>query len=168
MDEVSSRVPLLMQWPGRIPAGTSTAGLAQNIDYAPTLLAAAGVELEEPMHGVSLLPLMESESASWERDLYYHFYENPGFHGVARHYGVRTERYKLVHYYRNNEWELFDLVEDPEDQVNLYGEPSYKDITQDLKLRLENLRVLYQVPEQDPPVPWYHGPVVRVLEWWVK
>ena len=73
----------------------------------------------------------------WQRDLYYHFYENPGFHGVARHYGVRTARYKLVYYYQNDEWELFDLQTDPADQVNLYGKPGYDDITSDLKQRLQ-------------------------------
>jgi len=168
MDEVSSRVPLLMQWPGHIPAGTSTSGLVQNIDFAPTLLEAAGVKAEEPMHGVSLLPLVGPEPVVWDRDLYYHFYENPGFHGVARHYGVRTQRYKLVYYYRNNEWELFDLVEDPADQVNLYGKPGYEAISKDLKQRLAALREQYQVPEEDPEVPWYHGPAVRVIEWWLK
>jgi arylsulfatase A-like enzyme len=154
-----------MQWPGRIPAGTATSALVQNIDYAPTLLDAAGLEPEEPMHGVSLLPLVGPEPVVRERDLYYHFYENPGFHGVARHYGVRTERHKLIYHYRNDEWELFDLVDDPADQVNLYGEPGYEAITEELKVRLDRLRTQYQVPEEDPPVPWYHGPMVRVLEW---
>jgi len=166
MDEVSSRVPLLMQWSGHIPAGSTTAGLVQNIDYAPTLLDAAGVEPREPMHGVSLLPLVGPEPAAWERDLYYHFYENPGFHGVARHYGVRTDRYKLVYYYRNDEWELFDLVKDPEDQINLYGKPGYEDITRDLRSRLDKLRQQYRVPEEEPSAPWYHGTAVRFLEWW--
>ncbi len=103
---------------------------------------------------------------NWERDLYYHFYENPGFHGVARHYGVRTDRYKLVYYYRNDEWELFDRLEDPGDQVNLYGTADYEEVQAALKVRLAALREHYQVPEDDPPVPWYHGPVVRVMEWW--
>ena len=168
MDEISSRVPLLMQWPGKIPPGTTTSSLVQNIDYAPTLLDAAGVELESPVHGVSLLPLVMGESEKLERDLYYHFYENPGFHGVARHYGVRTERYKLVHYYENNEWELFDLTTDPKDQNNLYGKAGYDEIERDLKTRLNALRERYQVPDEDPSVPWYHGMVVRLLEWWIK
>ena len=165
MDEVSSRVPLLMQWKGRISAGTSTAGLVQNIDYAPTILDAAGVEPGSAMHGVSLLPLVGPAPPDWNRDLYYHFYENPGSHGVPRHYGVRGVRYKLAYYYRNNEWELFDLVEDPADQINLYGKPGYEEITADLKRRLQALREQYQVPEEDPEVPWYHGPLI---EWLLK
>ena len=164
MDEVSSQVPLLMEWRGHIQPGTTSDALVQNIDFAPTLLDAAGVKARTPMHGVSLLPLLQPEPEPWNRDLYYHFYENPGFHGVARHYGVRTQRYKLVYYYQNDEWELFDLVTDPADQVNLYGKPGYAKITKDLKQRLQNLRVQYQVPETDPEVAWYHGPLVRMVE----
>ena len=166
MDEVSSKVPLLMQWKGKIASGIATSALVQNIDYAPTILDAAGVEAASPMHGVSLLPLATGQLANRDRDLYYHFYENPGFHGVARHYGVRTERYKLVYYYVNDEWELFDLEEDPRDQVNLYGKPGYEAIEKDLKLRMATLRSRYQVPDDDPPVPWYFGLLVRLLEWW--
>lgn len=164
MDEVSSQVPLLMAWRGHIRPGSTSDALVQNIDFAPTLLDAAGVTPKTPMHGVSLLPLVEANPPPWQRDLYYHFYENPGFHGVARHYGVRTERYKLVYYYQNDEWELFDLVTDPADQVNLYGKRGYEAITADLKQRLWKLRAQYQVPEADPEVPWYHGPLVRTFE----
>jgi arylsulfatase A-like enzyme len=164
MDEVSSRVPLLVQWQGQIAPGSSSAALVQNIDFAPTLLDAANVSPETPMHGVSLLPLLRDEPTEWQRDLYYHFYENPGFHGVARHYGIRTDRYKLVYYYRNDEWELFDLETDPDDQVNLYGIAAYKGITENLKARLQALRTQYQVPKEDPEAPWYHGPLVRLFE----
>jgi arylsulfatase A-like enzyme len=136
----------------------------ENIDFAPTLLAAAGVAPEKPMHGVSLLPLFAPQPQQWQRDLYYHFYENPGFHGVARHYGVRTQRYKLIYYYQNDEWELFDLETDPADQVNLYGKPGYAAITSDLQQRLQALRVQYQVPDTDPDVAWYYDPMVRIVE----
>jgi arylsulfatase A-like enzyme len=168
MDEVSSRIPLVMQWQGRIAPGQATDALVQNIDFSPTLLDAAGVRAATPMHGVSLLPLVGPQPGGWQRDLYYHFYENPGFHGVARHYGVRTDRYKLIYYYQNNEWELFDLQEDPRDLVNLYGAPGYKEITRDLKHRLQVLREQYQVPQEDPAVPWYHGPMIRVFEQLLK
>jgi arylsulfatase A-like enzyme len=168
MDEVSSRVPLLMQWPGRINPGTSTDSMVQNIDLAPTLLEAAAVVAPEPMHGVSLLPLATAEMKSWKRDLYYHFYENPGFHGVARHYGIHTGRYKLVHYYENDEWELFDLQDDERELVNLYGRKSHEVLTKELKGRLATLRAQYQVPEEDPEVPWYHGPLIRIIEQLLK
>jgi arylsulfatase A-like enzyme len=168
MDEVSSRVPLLIQWPGHIRPGSSTDGLVQNIDMAPTLLEAAGVTAPEPMHGVSMLPLVGPEPPEWQRDLYYHFYENPGFHGVARHYGVRSDRYKLIYYYQNDEWELFDLETDPGDQDNLYGRSGYGEITADLEKRLAALRVQYEVPEEDPHVSWYHGIVIRAIEQLLK
>jgi len=168
MDEVSSRMPLLVQWPKYIAAGKKTDALVQNIDFAPTLLAAAGVSPETPMHGVSLLPLLKDTATEWQRDLYYHFYENPGFHGVARHYGVRTQRYKLIHYYQNDEWELFDLEKDPDDQVNLYGKPETEEITKDLEQRLQVLRNKYEVPEEDPEVPWYHNALIRTIEQIIK
>tara|TARA_R110000823_G_scaffold305166_3_gene427084 strand:+ start:9778 stop:11343 length:1566 start_codon:yes stop_codon:yes gene_type:complete len=168
MDEVSSRVPLLMQWPAEIAAGGSNASLVQNIDLAPTLLDAAGVTAPEPMHGVSMLPLMRGEADEQQRDLYYHFYENPGFHGVARHYGIHTGRYKLIHYYENDEWELFDISRDPAELNNLYHHSHYRDLIPDLKARLSALRSQYQVPEQDPPVPWYHGPLIRLVEYLMK
>lgn len=164
MDEMSSRVPLLMAWPGHIAPGATSDALVQNIDFAPTLLDAAGVTAPKPMHGVSLLPLLRPDPPPWQRDLYYHFYENPGFHGVARHYGVRTERYKLVYYYPNDEWELFDRQTDPDDQKNLYGKPGYDDITRDLKQRLQTLRAQYNVPSEDPQAPWYHDGLVRGVE----
>lgn len=164
MDDVSSQVPLLIEWRGRIAPGTQSDALVQNIDFAPTLLDAAGITPPKPMHGVSLLPLLGPNPPAWDRDLYYHFYENPGFHGVARHYGIRTARYKLVYYYENDEWELFDRETDPADQVNLYGKPGYGDITKDLQTRLQQLREQYDVPVTDPDVPWYHGPLVRAVE----
>ena len=164
MDEVSSQVPFVMQWQGRVEPGTSTDALVQNIDFAPTLLAAAGVSADGAMHGLNLLPLLGESPPEWNRDLYYHFYENPGFHGVARHYGVRGDRYKLVHYYENDEWELFDLETDPQDQVNLYNSAAHADVLKDMKVRLGKLRTAYQVPEEDPQAPWYHGMLIRLAE----
>lgn len=168
MDEVSSRVPLLVQWPAHVAAGSVNGDIVQNIDFAPTLLEAAGIEPRDPMHGVSFLPLLRGEPAEGERDLYYHFYENPGFHGVARHYGIHTGRYKLVHYYRNGEWELFDLKRDPGELDNVYATPEYASLTRDLKQRLRTLRTRYAVPDEEPKAPWYYGPLVRVMEQLMK
>lgn len=168
MDEVSSRVPLVVRWPGHIRPGSASAALVQNIDFAPTLLDAAGVAAPQPMHGVSLLSLFTDPATPWHRDLYYHFYENPGFHGVARHDGVHTGRYKLVHYYRRGEWELFDLATDPGELSNRYGQPGYEAVTRDLELRLAALRKQYRVPEVDPEAPWYHGPLIRAVEQLMK
>lgn len=168
MDEVSSRVPLLVQWPGQVEAGSSSQALVQNIDFAPTLLAAAGVVAPQPMHGRNMLPLLQQEPTQWREALYYHFYENPGFHGVARHYGIHTGRMKLIHYYQDDEWELFDLHTDPQEQANLYGRPERAAEIALLKRQLAALRIQYGVPEEDPPVPWYHGAVIRVFEQLLK
>src|SRR6056297_893477 len=164
IDEASSRVPLLVRWPGRIAAGSNATALVQNIDFAPTLLDAAQVTAPAPMHGISLLPLLTGAETHWDRDLYYHFYENPGFHGVARHYGIITERYKLIHYYRNEEWELFDLARDPQEQRNVYAQPGYATIVQQLTSRLQALRDEYDVPAVDPEAPWYHNLMIRAVE----
>ncbi|NND69215.1 MAG: sulfatase, partial [Halioglobus sp.] len=168
IDEASARIPLLVRWPGNVAPRSVNASLVQNIDFAPTLLAAAGMAPETPMHGISLLPHLQGKTGTGARDLYYHFYENPGFHGVARHYGIHTQTHKLAYYYENDEWELFELATDPWDQVNLYGKPGTEALTADLKQRLAALRKQYAVPEEDPEVPWYHGILIRLMEQLLK
>jgi len=167
IDEASARIPLLVRWPGQVEAASVHSGLVQNIDFAPTLLAAAGIKPAKPMHGISLVEHLQGK-ATEPRDLYYHFYENPGFHGVARHYGILTSTHKLAYYYENDEWELFERSSDPWDQVNLHGEPGTEALTADLKQRLAALRVQYAVPDEDPDVPWYHGIVIRLVEQLLK
>ncbi|WP_342805087.1 sulfatase [Alteromonas sp. M12] len=167
INDVSSKIPLLIQWPNHIKEGSSTSALVQNIDFAPTLLDAAGVEIPEAMQGISLLPVLtDDEFEPQSRDLYYQFYENPGFHGVARHYGIISERYKLANFYNNEEWELFDTQTDPDEQINLYGQPGYEKVTADLKQRLLSLRAQYKVPstDDDPQPPWYYSTLIRVVE----
>ena len=120
--------------------------MVQNIDYAPTFLELAGVEVPEEMQGESLLPILEGKDVpKWREALYYHYYEYPGPHSVKRHYGVRTDRYKLIHFYNNiDQWELYDLKEDPTEMHNLYGEKGYGDVTKDLHAKLEGLREQYR------------------------
>jgi arylsulfatase A-like enzyme len=118
--------------------------MIQNIDYAPTFLDAAGLQIPGDTQGESLLPLMEGRSpGGWRESVYYHYYEFPAVHMVARHYGVRTERYKLIHYYQTNEWELFDLERDPLEMRSAYSEPDYGGIVDELRAELMRLRVLY-------------------------
>lgn len=122
MYEESFRTPLLMRLPDGIN-GTIDA-LVQNIDYAPTFLALAGVDIPADMQGISLLPLLRGEKQNLNRSaLYYHFYEYPSEHAVKRHYGIRTARYKLIHFYNDiDEWELYDLKNDPHEMNNIYDE----------------------------------------------
>tara|TARA_R110002050_G_scaffold67924_1_gene147256 strand:+ start:51996 stop:53573 length:1578 start_codon:yes stop_codon:yes gene_type:complete len=145
MYEESFRTPLLMKLPSRFKKGTVDQ-LVQNIDYAPTFLELAGVEVPEEMQGESMLPILEGKVVpKWREALYYHYYEYPGPHSVKRHYGVRTDRYKLIHFYNNiDQWELYDLKEDPTEMRNLYGEEGYADITKELHAKLEGLREQYK------------------------
>ena len=148
MYEESMHTPLIM----RLPRGLNKRGdipqLVQNIDYAPTFLELAGVSVPEDMQGVSLVPLLKGESPDdWRHSLYYHFYEYPAEHAVKRHYGVRTERYKLIHFYNDIDvWELYDLKEDPSEMNNLYGRESTEEITRQLKDELKTLQQQYGAP----------------------
>lgn len=145
MYEESFRMPLLVKWPGHAKPGTRVRALVQNIDFAPTLLDAARLDVPDEMQGVSLKPLLNGTvPGTWRRSLYYHYYEK-GEHNVPRHEGVRTDRYKLIHFYDSEEWELFDLAEDPHEMWSLYGDPAYQGIVEKLKLELKALRTQYGV-----------------------
>ena len=145
MYEPSFRTPLIMRYPPWIAAGGVNRDLVQNIDFAPTLLQIAGAEVPADMQGKSLLPLFETTKPEWREALYYHYYEYPGIHMVKRHYGVRTDRYKLIHFYYDvDEWELYDLEKDPDELNNLYGQDGYEVIQANLHERLTQLRIQYQ------------------------
>ena len=147
MYEESFRTPLLVRVPGK-KKGVDVSGFVQNIDYAPTILDLAGLPIPEDIQGESFLPLLNGKTPKdWRRSLYYHYYEYPAEHSVRRHYGVRTERYSLMHFYNDiDEWELFDLQEDPMQLHNLYGEPGREALTEELKKELERLQILYDDP----------------------
>ena len=144
MYEESLRMPFLVRWPARIPPGTRVGEMIQNIDYAPTFLQAAGVPVPEDIQGESLVPLMEGRPQSdWRNSIYYHYYEFPAVHMVAKHYGVRTERYKLIHFYETDEWECFDLEADPDELHSVYADPAYAEVVSELKGELDRLRTYY-------------------------
>lgn len=143
--EQSMRTPLLMKFPKGIKTRDEVDELVQNIDWAPTLLDLAGVEVPNDMQGRSLLPLVQGEQDSWRDALYYHYYEFPNEHMVKKHYGIRTGRYKLIHFYDDiDTWELYDLQEDPIELNNLYGQPEFGQLIRDLKKRLHGLRIKYR------------------------
>ncbi len=150
MYEESMRTPLIMRYPVMIKAGSNDHHLVQNIDLAPTFLQLAGVAIPEDMQGVSLLPLMNSNpnKQTWRKALYYHYYEHPGEHNVYRHFGIRTNRYKLIRFYgEKNFWELYDLKNDPAEMKNLYGSKKYNSLTADLKNQLNQLIAHYDDEE---------------------
>ncbi|GJM61452.1 sulfatase [Persicobacter diffluens] len=146
MYEESFRMPLLIRDPFLDQPKAKVTKLTQNIDFAPTFLEMLDMEIPADMQGESFLPLMKGEEIPWRNALYYHFYEFPGFHSVRAHDGVKTDRYKLIDFYRDGNFELFDLQEDPSEMKNVYGASGYQEIQKQLHLQLDSLRKQYQVP----------------------
>lgn len=145
MYEESLRMPFVMSWPAGIKPGTKINALAQNIDFAPTFLDAGGVKVPDDMQGVSLLPLLKgTKPANWRDAIYYHYYEE-GEHNVARHEGVRNDRYKLIHFYDTDEWELLDLKKDPQELRSFYNDPAYSENVKKMKAKLIELKTQYEV-----------------------
>jgi arylsulfatase A-like enzyme len=153
MYEESMHTPLIMHLPKGLDARGDITELVQNIDYGPTILDLAGINLPEDMHGISMLPLLKGEHpVNWRKALYYHFYEYPAEHMVKRHYGVRTERYKLIHFYNDIDvWELYDLKNDPAEMYNIYGQPGTEEVTAELKTTLLDLQQQYNDPVRFGP-----------------
>ena len=154
MYEESFRAPLVVKWPGVIKPGSVNKDLVQNIDFAETFLDIAGVDAPADMQGESLVPLMKGETpANWRKSLYYHYYEFPGWHSVRRHEGVSTDRYKLIRVYGHDvpngeEWEFYDLVDDPKEMKSGYADPKYQGKIADMKKEILALRDKYQVPDE--------------------
>ena len=145
MYEESFRTPLIVRWPGVVKPGTVNYDMVLNLDFAPTMLEAADAEVSDQMQGRSLLPILRGATpADWRDTIYYHYYESSG-HGVAKHEGVRTDRYKLIHFYELNEWELFDLQEDPSEMQSVYNDPKYASVQQNLLTRLKSERERFEV-----------------------
>ena len=116
-----------------------------NLDYAPTFLSYAGVAPQKEMQGESLRGILNGDTAKWKDAIYYHYFEYPGVHAVKRHYGVKTDRYKLIHFYFDiDEWELYDLEKDPHEMKNVYNDPSYRQIRKELLKKLDALRLKYK------------------------
>jgi len=146
MYEESMRMPLIVRWPGVARAGERVSSLVQNIDFGPTFLDAAGIEVPGEMHGRSVLPLLaEGDEAPWRSSVYYHYYEK-GEHNVPPHEGVRTDRYKLIHFTELKEWELFDLKKDPSEMNNVYRDPAYAEVRMEMQGELRFLRRRFRVP----------------------
>ncbi len=152
--EESLRTPLLARWPGVVKPGSASSSIVSNLDFAETFLQAAGVAVPAEMQGRSLVPILKGETpADWRRSLYYHYYEFPGPHSVRRHYGVVTDRHKLIRFYEPDVdyWELFDRQADPQEMKSLYGDPAVAQVQKELEAELARLRRELKVPDPDPP-----------------
>lgn len=152
MYEPSLRTPLIVRWPGVAKAGGVEKRIVSNLDFAETFLELAGVEIPADMQGRSLVPLLRGAAPEdWRTSFYYHYYEGPpAVHTVSEHYGVTDGRFKLIHYYKLDQWELFDLVSDPDEMRSVYGQPDYAGPRQRLTEELARLRTELEVTSNDP------------------
>ena len=154
MYEQSLRMPMLLRYPAEVPAGSANQDMVLNVDIAPLLLDLADAPIPEHMQGRSFRPIWNGQRPSdWRESMYYHYwmYDDKG-HPVYAHYGVRTQRYKLVYYYARvdesggldptyePEWELFDLETDPQELCSVYAAPAYADTVDRLKRELTRLQ----------------------------
>ena len=154
MYEESLMMPFVVRWPGVIEPGSINYDIVSNLDFAETFLDIAGASIPSDMQGRSLLPLFKGNTPSdWRKTFYYHYYEFPGAHSVARHYGVTDGNYKLIHFYQNADLEMFDLTADPNELQSIYGRSEYAGVQARLEKELNRLRKHYKVPEEDPENP---------------
>lgn len=149
MYEESLRTPLVMRYPKAIKPGTVIKSPVVNIDFAPTFLSLAGVPVPADMQGQSILPLFKpGKQTAWRKGVYYHYYEFPEPHHVSPHFGIKTDRYKLIRFYGLADfWELYDLQKDPKEMHNLYNDAAYKKIIDSLKQELNTLINQYKDDE---------------------
>lgn len=152
--EESLRTPLLIRWPGVAKPGLVNNDIVSNLDFAETFLDVAGIPVPAEMQGRSFVPILKGTTpADWRKSFYYEYYEYPTPHHVRPHYGVVTDRYKLVHFHATKDayWELFDLKKDPQELRSVYGYTEYADTQKQLEKELQRLRVELKVPEKTPP-----------------
>ena len=154
MYEESLRMPLVIKYPNKIKAGSVSKDMVLNLDFAQTMLDAAGCDSPDFMQGRSFMPILEGEQIKdWRKSMYYRYWMHLAHHNVAAHYGIRTMDYKLIYYYGDalgttgsidettpEEWELFDLGKDPAEMNNVYDNPDYYDIREELKKEMYRLK----------------------------
>jgi len=156
MHEPSIRTPMLIRYPRMVRPGPLVDSMVTNLDIAPTFLDLAGVGIPSRMQGLSMVPFLKGDKPkTWRKDWLYEYYEYPGPHNVRKHRGVRTDRYKLIHYYEApEEFEMYDLQQDAGELHNLYGDSRHASLASDLRNRIEELRretddhYVYQTPER--------------------
>jgi arylsulfatase A-like enzyme len=153
MYEGSIRVPMLVRSPARSRRGVvDSRHMVLNVDLAPTLLELAGVEPPPGLHGKSFASLLDGRDVPWREAFLYEYYEYPAAHCVRKNRGLRTERWKLIHFFEQpEEWELYDLKTDPDETINLAGRPEHQGRVRELRERMTALR--RELGDADPPGP---------------
>lgn len=141
MYEQSVHMPFLVRWPGVIKPGSTQEGMIINSDFAPTFMDIAGLKVPDDMQGRSVVPLCKGQvPPDWRTSYYYRYYHDPGDHNTRAHYGVRTTTHKLIYFWKKEQWEMYDLVKDPDELHNIYNDPSQQQVVADLKKELYRLK----------------------------
>jgi arylsulfatase A-like enzyme len=168
MYEESLRMPLLLSYPRRVQPGVVT-DIVTNVDWAQTILAAAGIASHPRMQGRSFWPQLTGLLQQPAEGMYYRYWEHDDvFHKAPAHYGYRTATHKLIYFYNDGlgepgtgpftyppEWELYDLVADPHELRNVYDDPAYAPVRDELAAAMwrEQARLLDKPhPSQPRPV----------------
>ncbi len=169
MFEESLRMPMLLSYPAVLPGRRVHEGIVTNVDFAQTILEAAGVESHERMQGRSFWGDLTgaADAPPPAEGMYYRYWEHDDvFHHAPAHYGYRSERYQLIYYYNDGmrlpgtgafvdpgEWELYDLEADPAEMRNVADDPAYADIRAALTVAM----LAEQEPLGDAPHPSQFG-----------
>ena len=145
MYEEALHMPFIIRYPGKIKPRTVVNDIITNIDFAPTLLEMAGVSVPEAVQGKSFFNNLKGKtSKDWRQSMYYHYYEYPFYHRVQPHYGIRNQRYKLIHFYYDVDiWEFYDLQNDSSEINNLINSETHTEIIDSLKTELYRLKEEY-------------------------
>lgn len=153
MYEECQRMPLIIRYPKAIRPGSTSNAICMNVDFAPTFLDFAGVDIPEDMQGRSLKMVLENEGKTpedWREAAYYHYYEYPAEHSVKRHYGIRTADFKLIHFYNDiDSWEMYDEKADPREMNNIYDDPAYSAQRERLTTLLRQIQQEYGDTDPD-------------------
>ena len=146
MYEESFRTPMMIRYPAQVKPKQKNSAYALNLDIAPTLMDWIGLPIPSDMQGVSMKKLLKTgKDENWRKEIYYHYYEQS--FGLTPHYGVKTDRYKLIHFYGAiNTWELYDLKIDRSEMHNLINDPKYANIINDLKGKIKYWQQYYKDP----------------------
>ncbi len=148
MYEEALRIPLLARWPGKIKAGSTSDDIVLNLDFAQTIIDVAGANTNPGMQGRSFLPILTGNTPSdWRQSMYYRYYYS--HFETEPHWGVRTHQYKLIYFNRIDQWELFDLTKDPHEMNNVYNDPEYSSVVDELKQELQRLQTYYKDDPND-------------------
>jgi arylsulfatase A-like enzyme len=145
MYEESLRMPFLIRYPKSIAPKTVVKDIVSNIDIAPTLLDMVGIPIPNEVQGKSFYQNLKGKTPkNWRQSMYYHYYEYPLWHHVQPHYGIRNDRYKLIHFYYDIDvWEFYDLKKDPSELNNLIHSKKHISIINKTKKELYKLKKEY-------------------------